>query len=417
MAEQNYNPFAVAQQQFDRAAEQLNLDDATRQLLRVPEKEIHVSIPVRMDDGTKRIFQGYRVQYSTARGPAKGGIRWHQEETIDTVRALGAWMTWKTSALDLPLGGGKGGIICDPFKLSEREKEALARGYIRAIAKDIDPCFDVPAPDVGTNGQIMGWMLDEYEVITGRRQPGVITGKPLGLGGSQGRLDSTSRGGCICAREASQAFGIPLRGQRFVIQGFGNVGMYAAILCEEFFDAKVVAISDITGAICNPQGINVRGLVRYQRENGVLPGFPGTEEIPADQLFETECDVLVPAALEGVITEKNADKIKAKMVLELANGPTSVEADKILESKGIVVIPDFLANAGGVTVSYFEQTQNANNFYWQPEEVRRLLDLKMSIAFKTIYEMSVEKKVSLREGAFLVAVNRVAEACKLRGWV
>ncbi|MCL2348321.1 MAG: Glu/Leu/Phe/Val dehydrogenase [Planctomycetaceae bacterium] len=416
-AQSNYNPFAVAQQQLDKAAEALNLDAATHAILRQPEKELHVTFPVKMDDGKIHVFNGFRVQYNTARGPAKGGIRWHHEETIDTVRALSAWMTWKTSALDLPLGGGKGGVVCDALALSPREKELIARGYMRAIATDIDPCWDVPAPDVGTTPQIMAWMMDEYEKITRKRMPGIITGKPIGLGGSQGRADATSRGGWIIVREAAKALGMSFAGKNVVIQGFGNVGMYAAVLCKEMLGANVIAVSQITDAIYNPKGLDIPALVEYNQKNGVFEGFPGGESTSRDELLEIECDLLVPAALEGVITAKNVDKIKTKMVLELANGPTTPEADKVLNDKGIVVVPDFLANAGGVTVSYFEQVQNAYNYFWEVEEVRQMLDRKMTNAFKAIYDMSVARKIPLRDAAFLVAVARVAEACKWRGWV
>ena len=417
MSSQNYNPFAVSQQQLDEAAGMLKLDAATHALLRNPEKEVHVSIPVRMDDGSTRVFQGFRVQYNTARGPAKGGLRWHHAETIDTVRALAAWMTWKTSALDLPLGGGKGGIVCDPMKLSAGEKERLARGFIRGVAKDIDPCFDVPAPDVGTTGQIMAWMLDEYETMVGKRQPALITGKPLGLGGSLGRMDSTARGGCFVAREASRAYNIPLQGKRVVIQGFGNVGMYGAILSKELLGMNLTAVSMVDGALVNPKGIDVAALVDFFNQKGTIVGFPGADPLPLDELLVQECDLLVPAALEGVITAANVGKINAKMILELANGPTTPEADAVLRDREIIVLPDFLANAGGVTVSYFEQVQNTYNHFWEAEEIEKMLDRKMTSAFKTIYEMSVERKVPLRQAAFLVAVQRVATACKLRGWV
>jgi len=413
----HYNPFAAAQQQIDGAAQALGLDEATHQLLRHPEREVHVRFPVKMDNGTTRIFHGFRVQYSTARGPAKGGIRWHHDETIDTVRALSCWMTWKTAALDLPLGGGKGGVVCDPRKLSDSEKERVARGYMRAIAKSIDPNWDVPAPDVGTTPQMMAWMLDEYEVISGKRVPGLITGKPIPLGGSQGRADSTARGGCIVAREASKAYNIPLQGKRMVVQGFGNVGMYGAILGEELLGMKLTAVSMVDGALINTDGIDIAALVEYNRIHGTIVGFSGAEPLPMDDLLLQECELLIPAALEGVITPANVEKINTKFVLELANGPTTPEADAILNEKGIIVIPDFLANAGGVTVSYFEQTQNSYNYYWEPDEIRRLLDRKMSLAFKTIHEMSVARKIPLRDAAFLVAVSRVAEACKLRGWV
>ncbi len=415
---EHYNPFAVAQQQVDGAAETLKLDRATHQLLRYPEREVHVRFPVKLDDGNIEIFHGFRVQYSTARGPAKGGIRWHQDETIDTVRALSSWMTWKTAALDLPLGGGKGGVVCDPRKLTDQEKERVARGYMRAVAKSIDPSWDVPAPDVGTTPQMMAWMLDEYEVITGKRVPGLITGKPIGLGGSQGRADATGRGGCIIAREAAKAFDMPLEGKSMVVQGFGNVGMYAALIGEEMLGMKVTAIGMVDGAIHNPKGIDVKALAEFSKQHGgTVVGFPGAEPFPMHELLTLECDLLVPAALEGVLTPDNASKVQAKMILELANGPTMPEADAILNERGIIVLPDFLANAGGVTVSYFEQTQNSYNYYWETDEVRKLLDRKMSNAFKAIYEMSVARKVSLRDAAFLVAVSRVAEACKLRGWV
>jgi glutamate dehydrogenase (NAD(P)+) len=417
MSSKDYNPFAVAQQQLDEAAKLLALDSATHALLRIPEKEIHVSFPVRMDDGSVQVFQGFRVQYNTARGPAKGGLRWHEHETIDTVRALSAWMTWKTAALDLPLGGGKGGVVCDPRILSDTEKQRVARGYMRAIAKSIDPCWDVPAPDVGTTPQIMSWMLDEYEAITGKRLPGIITGKPIPMGGSQGRNDSTARGGCFVAREAARAYNIPLQGARMVVQGFGNVGMFAAILGAELLGTKLTAVSMVDGALVNPEGIDVAALVEFFNKTNTIVGFPGAKPLPLDELLQQECELLVPAALEGVITPSNVDKIKTKMILELANGPTTPEADAVLNAKGVIVLPDFLANAGGVTVSYFEQVQNTYNYYWELDEIRTKLDAKMTHAFKTIYEMSVERKVSLRNAAFLVAVQRVANACKTRGWV
>ena len=417
MSSPNYNPFEVAQQQLDEAAKALALDGATHALLRIPEKEIHVAFPVQMDNGTVHVFQGFRVQYNTARGPAKGGLRWHESETIDTVRALSAWMTWKTSVLDLPLGGGKGGVVCDPRTLSEVEKQRVARGYMRAIAKSIDPCWDVPAPDVGTTPQIMSWMLDEYEVITGKRLPGVITGKPIAMGGSQGRTDSTARGGCIVTREAARAYNIPLQGKRMVVQGFGNVGMYASILGTELLGTKLTAVSMVDGALVNPDGIDVAALVDFFKTNNTIVGFPGAKPLPLDELLLQECDLLVPAALEGVITPANVDKIKAKMILELANGPTTPEADAVLDAKGIIVLPDFLANAGGVTVSYFEQCQNAQNYYWDEDEVQRKLDRKMTDAFAAVHAMSVAKKTSLRKAAYLVAIDRVAKACKLRGWV
>jgi glutamate dehydrogenase (NAD(P)+) len=416
MTHHDYNPFAVAQQQIDRAAATLKLDTATHALLREPQHELVVHFPVKMDDGTTRVFRGYRIMYNTARGPAKGGIRWHPHETVNTVRALACWMTWKTAAVDLPLGGGKGGVVCDPELLSEHEKERIARGYIRAIGHNIDPWLDVPAPDVGTNAQIMAWMLDEYETMMNRRLPGVITGKPLGFGGSAGRAEATARGGWFVAREAAEAFNMPLKGKTTAIQGFGNVGMYAAKIAEEF-GVKLVAVSDVRGAVRNPKGINVKALCEYYEKHKTLVGCPGTEEIPRDDLLFQECDLLIPAALEGVITEKNVEQIKTKMILELANGPTTPEADAVLHKRGITVLPDFLANAGGVTVSYFEQVQNSYNYYWDADTVRSSLDKKMTQACKEIFERTLHEKTPVRDAAYCVSIARVAHACKHRGWV
>ncbi len=416
MAEQ-FNPFTVAQQQIDRAAEKLGLDAATHELLRWPMQEIKITLPVRMDDGSTRIFHGFRIKYNTARGPAKGGIRWHPLETMDTVRALAAWMTWKTSVVDIPLGGGKGGVICNPKELSAGEKERLARSYIRALFKNLGVTKDVPAPDVYTTPQIMAWMMDEYETILGENHPGVITGKPLALGGSRGRTDATARGGIYVAREAASAYGIGLQGGTMAVQGFGNAGQYAALLGEEILGLKLVAASDSRGGIHNPKGISAAALVDYKLKNGTLKGFPEAEEITNQELLGLEVTVLIPAALENMIRADNADNLKCKMVCELANGPTTPDADRILDGKGIIVLPDFLANAGGVTVSYFEQVQNAYNLYWELQEVHWRLDKKMTQAFNGVREMSQRQGTNLREAAYLVAIARVAEACKLRGWV
>ncbi|MCL2710985.1 MAG: Glu/Leu/Phe/Val dehydrogenase [Planctomycetaceae bacterium] len=417
MTQPGYNPFAVAQQQIDSAAATLKLNAATHAFLREPQHELAVTFPVKMDDGTTQVFRGFRIQYNTARGPAKGGIRWHPDETVDTVRALACWMTWKTAAVDLPLGGGKGGVVCDPKVLSESEKERVARGYTRAIGHNIDPWLDVPAPDVGSNAQIMTWMLDEYETMTHRRLPGVITGKPVGMGGSIGRNEATARGGWFVAREAANAFNLPLQGKTMVIQGFGNAGMFAAKIGEEMFGMKLVAVGGSTGAVRCPKGIDVNAMCEYYTANKTAVGFPGTEEIASEDLLLQECDLLIPAALEGVITEKNADKLKTKMVLELANGPTTPEADVILFKRGICVLPDFLANAGGVTVSYFEQVQNCYNYYWDATTVRSSLDAKMTQACKEIFERALREKVQVRDAAYCVSIARVAQACKLRGWV
>jgi glutamate dehydrogenase (NAD(P)+) len=411
------NPFKIAQQQLGDAAEKLGLDPAMHELLRWPMQELKVILPVKMDDGSTQIFHAFRVVYNTARGPAKGGIRWHPDETIDTVRALAAWMTWKTAVVDIPLGGGKGGIICNPKVLSEMEKERLARAYIRAIARTLGVTKDVPAPDVYTTPQIMAWMMDEYETIVGEKHPGVITGKPLALGGSPGRVDATARGGIYVTREAARVHGIDLKGSSMAVQGFGNAGQFGALLGEEILGLKLVAASDSKGGVYNPKGMNAGDLVDYKLSNGSLGGFPDADEITNEELLELEVMVLFPAALENVITEENADRLRCKISCELANGPTTPGADEILHDKGVIVLPDFLANAGGVTVSYFEQVQNTYNYYWHLEEVQRRLDEKMTEAFSGVYEMYQREKVNMRQAAYLVSVARVAEACRLRGWV
>ena len=411
------NPFTIAQRQLDEAAGRLGLDQATRDLLRWPQRELKVTLPVQMDDGNIQIFHAYRIQYNTARGPAKGGIRWHPEETIDTVRALAAWMTWKTAVVDIPLGGGKGGVTCNPKSMSEAEKQRLARAYIRAIAWTISVSKDVPAPDVYTTPQIMAWMMDEYETMVGHHHPGVITGKPIPLGGSEGRGDATARGGIYVTREAAKQLNIDLRGKTMAIQGFGNAGQYAALLGNEILGLKLVAASDSKGGIYNAKGFDPKQVVEYKLKSGSLQGFPGAESITNEELLELDVTVLFPSALENVITATNADRIKCKISCELANGPTTPEADDILHQNNVFVLPDFLANAGGVTVSYFEQVQNTYNFYWPLEEIHQRLDEKMSRAFHGVYQMYLREKVNMRQAAYLISVARVAEACKLRGWV
>jgi glutamate dehydrogenase (NAD(P)+) len=412
-----FNPFKIAQAQLDAAAARLGLDPATHELLRWPQIEFQFTLPVEMDDGKIRIFHGYRVQYNSARGPTKGGLRWHPEETIDTVRALAAWMTWKTAVVDIPLGGGKGGVTCNPKEMSEREKQRLARAYMRAVARIVSVSKDVPAPDVYTTPQIMAWMMDEYEVLVGEHHPGVITGKPIPLGGSEGRGDATARGGVYALREAGRVLGIDLKGKTMAIQGFGNAGQFAALLGHEILGLKLVAASDSKGGICNPKGLDPKQVVEYKLKKGSLQGFPGADSVTNEQLLEMEVTVLFPSALENVITDSNASKIKCRISCELANGPTTPEADEILQANGVFVIPDFLANAGGVTVSYFEQVQNTYNFYWPLDEVQRRLDEKMTRAFHGVYQMYQREKVNMRQAAYLVSVARVAEACKLRGWV
>jgi len=411
------NPFQIAQQQLDEAAKILNLDAATHEMLRWPKKELTVTIPVRMDDGSFQVFRGYRVQYHDARGPTKGGLRWHPDETIDTVRALAAWMTWKTSVVDIPLGGGKGGVTCDPKKLSDTEKERLARGWIRAVNEFIGPETDVPAPDVYTTPQIMAWMMDEFSVIRGYNAPGVITGKPLPVGGSQGRGDATCRGGLFTVREWAKLNQIDLSKTRCAVQGYGNAGYFAAKLGRELLGITTVAVSDSKGGIYNEKGLDADEVNRYKQETGSVVGFPGSKPISNEAILELDVEVLFPSALEGVITQKNAKSIKAKCVAELANGPTTPEADEILHKNGVYVIPDFLCNAGGVTVSYFEQVQNNTNFYWSLAEVHERLDQKMTAAFHAVHAMAQKHKVHNRLGAYLVSVARVAEAAKLRGWV
>lgn len=412
------NPFAIAQQQLDEAAEKLGLDKATHEFLRWPMREYHFTLPIKMDTGVTRIFKGYRVQYNSARGPTKGGIRWHPEETIDTVRALAAWMTWKTAVVDIPLGGAKGGITCNPKELSVGEKERLARAYIRSVGRELGVHRDVPAPDVYTTPQIMAWMMDEYETMTGQSHPGVITGKPIPVGGSQGRSDATARGGVYCVREATKALNFNMSDSKYVIQGFGNAGQHAATLHPEILGGGIlIAAADSRGGVMNKQGMDPRALIQHKLETGSVANFPGSQPVSNGDLLELECDVLYPSALEGVITEKNVGNIKAKIVCELANGPTTPEADKVMFEKGIYVIPDFLANAGGVTVSYFEQVQNTYNYYWSLEDVYQQLDTLMTQAFKSVHEMSRKHKIHNRLGAYMVAVTRVAEACKIRGWV
>ncbi len=412
------NPFKIAQAQLDEAAEILGLDKATHSLLRWPMREYRFTLPVKMDTGETRIFHGYRVQYNCARGPTKGGLRWHPDETIDTVRALAAWMTWKTSVVDIPLGGGKGGVTCNPKEMTDGEKERLARAYIRAVGHELGVHRDVPAPDVYTTPQIMAWMMDEYEAIMGHSHPGVITGKPIPLGGSQGRADATARGGIYCVRETCKVKNLDPSDASYAIQGFGNAGQYAATLHKEILGGgKLVAVSDSRGGVYNPNGIDPQAIVRHKLESGQVAGFPGTEPITNEALLELDVDILYPAALENVITEKNASSIKAKISCELANGPTTPKADAVLHDKGVFVIPDFLANAGGVTVSYFEQVQNTYNYYWSLADVHAQLDRKMTDAFRAVHTMHERKKVHMRSAAYLVAVSRVAEACKLRGWV
>ncbi|HJQ99940.1 MAG TPA: Glu/Leu/Phe/Val dehydrogenase [Candidatus Polarisedimenticolaceae bacterium] len=410
------NPFLIAQRQLDEAAKLLKLDAAIHELLRWPLRELHVTLPVKMDDGSTKVFHGFRVQYNDSRGPTKGGIRFHPDETVDTVRALAAWMTWKTSVVDIPLGGGKGGVICNPKEMSPGELERLSRAYVRQVGRMLGLFEDVPAPDVYTTPQIMAWMMDEYSFQRGHNEFGVITGKPLPLGGSKGRGDATARGGIFCVREAAKVLGLELKGASAAIQGYGNAGSFAHKLGQEMLGLRIVAVSDSRGGIVNMDGLDFAAVQAHKDRTGSVIEFKGAKPISNEAILELDVPVLFPSALENVITQENAGRVKAKIQAELANGPTTPEADAILHRNGVYVIPDFLCNAGGVTVSYFEMVQNAYQYYWEEGEVHKRLDVKMTAAFHAVHEMAQRYKVNNRIGAYCVAVNRVAEAVRLRGW-
>lgn len=412
----SYNSFEIEQQQVTEAARILRLDDATIELLLWPQREYKFTMPVRMADGHTEVFHGYRIQHNTARGPAKGGIRFHPDETVDTIRALAGWMTWKTAVVDIPLGGGKGGVVCNPRTLSERDLEIIARAYVRAAADVIGIDIDIPAPDVYTNPQTMAWMMDEYEVLMRRHDPGAFTDKPQQIGGTEGRRDATARGGVVTVREACKVLRVNPRGT-FAIQGFGNAGQRAALLHQELLGGTLIAVCDSRGGVFNPKGLNGRELVSHKLKSGSVKDFPGSDPIDRDAVLELETDVLYPAALENAINQGNVERIRAKIVCELANGPTTPEADRVLFEKHIHVIPDILASAGGVTVSYFEMVQDRSMYFWDEALVQERLDAKLVAAYHTVQKAIEEKKVHPRLGAMVVGVARVAEACKLRGWV
>ena len=414
---ENINPFDVVKQQIDKCAEILKLDAGIHAILRSPKREIHVSLPVRMDSGKIKVFQGWRILYNDARGPGKGGLRFYPGETVDTVRALAAWMTWKGALLDLPLGGSKGGIDCNVKEMSVGEVERLSREYVRAVFDFIGPSQDVPAPDVYTTPQIMAWMMDEYSKIAGSSQFGVITGKPLCVGGSIGRNDATARGGMFTIREAARLLGINLSKATVAIQGYGNAGSFAHGLCKEMLGCKVVAVSDSKGGIVSETGLEPNKVAQHKARTGSVINLPGAKTISNEEVLELGVDILIPAALENTITNKNAPNIKAKILAELANGPTTPEADDILYKNGIHVIPDFLCNAGGVTVSYFEMVQNFYMYYWDENEVRDRLGKKMTTAYLATVNTSKQYKINMRQAAYILAVGRVAEAMKIRGWV
>jgi len=411
------NPFDIVKQQIIKCAEILNLSQSVTSMLLTPMRELHVSLPVRMDDGSVKVFQGFRVHYNDARGVTKGGIRFHPEETIDSVRALAAWMTWKCALLDLPLGGAKGGVICNPKEMSVGELERLSRAYVRSVFQFIGPEKDVPAPDVYTTPQIMAWMMDEYSIIAQKPQFGVITGKPLSIGGSPGRSDAVARGGMFTIREAAKTRGIDLSEATVAVQGYGNAGYHAARLCNELFGSRIVAVCDSKDGVYCKVGIDPEAALACKAETGSVCNLPNMERISKEELLELDMDILIPAAIENVITEENAPNIKAKIVAELANGPTTPEADDILFRKGVHVIPDILCNAGGVTVSYFEMVQNFNMYSWEEADVRELLDKRMTAAYHSVLNTSREYKVNMRQAAYVLAVERVVEAMRLRGWV
>ncbi len=408
--------FESGQAQLDEVAGILNLEPGIHAILREPMRELHVSIPVRMDNGNVKVFKGFRIHYNDALGPCKGGIRFHPDETIDTIRSLAAWMTWKCAVAGIPLGGAKGGVICNTKEMSPGEVERLSRGYIDAIWQFIGPERDIPAPDVYTNPQIMAWMMDEYSKLKGFNCPGVITGKPIALGGSLGRGGATAQGAMFTIIEAAKHLNVDLAAATVAVQGYGNAGSYIAILMNDILGSKIVAVSDSKGGIYNRQGLDPHKVFQYKTQTGSVVNFADAENISDEELLELDVTVLCPSALENVITRENASKIKAKVVAALANGPITPEADEILVDKGVFVIPDFLCNAGGVIVSYFERVQNAYNYYWDEEEVHERLSKKMTKAFQDVLSESLKRKVSMRIAAYIVAVARVAEAMRLRGW-
>jgi len=414
MAEKTLNPFEICQQQIKRACDQLGVEPAAYEILKQPERVMEVSFPVKMDDGSIKVYSGWRSQHCTILGPAKGGIRFHPNTNFDEVRALSMWMTFKCSVVGLPYGGGKGAVKCNPKELSEGEIERVARAFIRALGDFIGPLKDIPAPDVYTNAQIMAWMVDEYSVMKGYNNPGLITGKPVEIGGSLGRNTATARGCTFVIREAAKKLGLNLNGATYAVNGFGNAGSFSAFYMKEM-GAKLVACNDSKGGAYNPEGMDPVAVNEWKRENRTVKGFPGSKDITTAELYSLPVDVIIPAALENTITSEIAPNVKVKIIAEAANGPTTPEADEILNKKGIMVIPDILASAGGVTVSYFEWVQNLQNFYWTAEEVNERLEKIMIKAFENVYAMHVDKKVSMREAAFLVAVKRVVDAMRLRG--
>ena len=428
MSNKPFNAFSMAQAQFDKVADSLGLNQAARDLLRYPLREYHFGLPVRMDDGSVRVFRGFRVQHNDARGPAKGGIRFHPQETIDTVRALAMWMTWKCAVAKLPLGGGKGGVICEPHNLSANEQQSICRGFVRQIARDIGPIRDVPAPDVMTSGQHMLWMLDEYEQIHGGHYPGTITGKPVGMGGSMGRTEATGYGVVFTVREALKELGVRPQDTIAAVQGFGNVAQYAIELYNQIGGA-VVAVScwdqedQQAYTFRKNDGVDLTELRKITDRFGGINKREATslgyEQLPGEAWIEQDVDILFPCALENSITGDNVGQIakRVKLIAEGANGPTTPEADHVLHERDIFVIPDFLANAGGVTCSYLEQVQSNMNYFWEKDEVLGKLDVMMTTAFVSVSDMARKRKLYMRDAAYNIAVSRVAQACMDRGWI
>jgi len=411
------NSYEIAQQQIREAVNKLGLSETVFDMLKQPTRELTVAVPVEMDDGSIKVFTGYRVQHNFALGPAKGGIRFHPNVTLDEVRALALWMTFKSAVVGLPYGGGKGGVICNPKEMSKRELQRLSREYIRAVAPILGPEKDVPAPDVYTNAQVMAWMMDEYSKHKGYNDFGIITGKPIIVGGSLGRNEATARGCTFVVREAAKAVGLDIKGATVAVQGYGNAGSIVANLLHKM-GCKVVAVVDSTGGAYNPQGFIPEKLEVFKSEIGTVKGYPGSKNISSEELLTMSCDILIPAALENQITEEIAPRIKAKIIGEAANGPTTPGADRILTKNGVLVLPDILANAGGVTVSYFEWVQNNMGYYWSEEEVNSKLEGKMVDAFNEVYKMfKGHKHVDMRTAAYMVSISYVSEAMAVRGWL
>jgi glutamate dehydrogenase/leucine dehydrogenase len=409
------NPFKIAQSQVKAVAEMLGLDEGLTEFLKNPQRELHVSFPVKMDDGNIQVFKGYRVQHNMARGPTKGGIRFHWDTNVDEVRALSMWMTWKCAVVGIPYGGAKGGVTCNPKEMSEGELERLTRRFGQEISVVMGPDTDIPAPDVYTTPQTMAWIMDTYSMAKGYTVPSVITGKPIPVGGSLGRNEATARGTVLTIREACKKIGLELRGATVAVQGYGNAGSIAAYLIHDL-GAKIVAVSDSRGGAKNMDGLDPRAVIKHKKETGTVVGYPGTEPISNEDLLEMEVDILIPAALENVITSENAPRIRAKISGEAANGPNTPEADAILHENGVLFIPDILANAGGVTVSYFEWVQGLNRLFWSEEEVNNRLEKIMVDAFENVYAIHKEKGINMRKAAYVLAMGRVVEAIELRGF-